>query len=646
MKTLPLIIAAILAGVAAGFFLGRQSFPQQRSVHQDGGSSRGGGEAFLTDDSDASAPAARTGATTNSSESAVRPITAAQLSSELDNLQLFENFGASLQTLAELQKRIRASDIKALAVEFCASNAVPKRGMGMFGTHLVLEALAGKDPQQAWELATSTAPGPARTGAVMSVINTLVRQDPDRAFAMIAALPDAELRRQGRAGAIGALSASDPGRAFSLAIAEPEPAANMAIATVLSRWVRTDPDAAKSAIASIQGPLGERARESLIRMLGYEDPAAAWEYAKQLPPPATNDSRSYIIAQWARTDPRAALDAALTIQQSVKRNEAVGAAVGAWGNTDFDAALAYATTVGDSGMRAEILSQLSRQSQGDPQKMLDAVLEHMPPGESFTSSVNNIVNSWSKNDPSGAAAAVAALPPGATMFRAARSLASSWLSSGGKPDDILRWIGGLPQGKAQEGAYASLFSTWSGKDPLAAVQALSRISGSARKDVMESIAGGWSSLAPEEALRWATSAPATPDERNSLIGTTVSRMAASSPEKAAAAVLSLPEAHRAKAMESLMNQWSSKDMTAAARWLDKQPASAAKNTSLRTLANEVAKDDPHSAMSWANNISDTGEKHKTMERIARQWMRNDPAAASAWIANSPLPPETRKNLMK
>lgn len=644
MKTLPLIIVAILVGVASGFFLGRQSLPQQRAAHQGGG--QAGGEAFGAADGNAFPSAARTDATGNSSKTAARPITAVQLSSELKNLQLFEDFGASLQTLAELQKRIRASDIKMLAKEFYASNEAQKPGMGMFGATFVLSALAEKDAQQAWELAITAAPGPARAGAVMNVINEIVRQDPDRAFAMIATLPDAELRRQARAGAIGALAASDPGRAFSLAIAEPEPAANMAIMTVLSRWFQKDPEAAKSAALSIQGPSGDRARATLIHQIAYEDPAAAWEYAKQLPPGTANNSRTFLIAEWAKTDPRAALDAALTIEQSVKRNEAVGAAVGAWGSSDLDGALAYAAAVSDSGMRAEMLSQISRQASDNPQKLLDAVMEHMPPGEAFTSSVNNIINSWAKSDPSSAAALVAALPPGETLSRAASSLTSSWFSSGGRPDDILRWIGGLPQGQAQAGAYRELFATWSRKDPQAAVQALSRVSGPERKDVMRSLASGWSAVAPEEALRWATSATATPDERNSLIRVTISQMAATSPEKAAAAVTSIPETDRGKAMESLISQWVSKDMTAAARWLDKQPASAAKNASLRTLAFEVAKDDPQSAMSWANNISDTGEKHKAMEQVARQWMRNDPAAARAWLATSPLTPETREKLMK
>ncbi len=646
MKIFSVILAAIFVGLAIGFFLGRQSSFHQRSLPQVEQTSRANRDILWTADVEASVLATGTTATADSAGTPARPITAAQLVAELDNLQLFENFGASLQTRAELYKRIRVSDIKTLAAEFSALNAPQKRDVRMFGTQLILEALAEKDPQQAWELATSTSSDPVRTSTVMSVINMLVRQDPDRAFAMIAALPDVELRRQGRLVALGALAAKDPARAFSLVMAEPEPEANMGMMVILTRWARTDPEAAKSAIASLQGPLGEQARASLIRVLGSEDPAAAWEYAKQLPITSVNDSRSYLIAQWARTDPRAALDAALTIPQSVKRNEAVGAAVGSWGKIDFDAALVYAASVVDSGMRSEILSQLSHQPQSNPQKTLDAVLEYMPPGEAFTSAVNNIVNMWAKNDPSAAAAAVIALPPGDTMSRAARSLVTSWVSAGGSPDEVLRWIGGLSQGSAQQGAYASLFTKWSETEPLVAVQSLSRISESARTVVMQSIVGGWSLLAPEEALRWASLAPTTPDERNSLIGITVSRMAAISPEKTTAAVLSLPEAQRTRAMDSLMRQWASKDMTAAARWLDKQPASAAKNASLRTLANEIAKDDPHSAMSWANNISDTGEKHKVMEHLARQWMYTDPAAARAWIANSSLPLEVRNMLVK
>ena len=164
---------------------------------------------------------------------------------------------------------------------------------------------------------------------------------------------------------------------------------------------------------------------------------------------------------------------------------------------------------------------------------------------------------------------------------------------------------------------------------------------------MESIAEGWGSRSPDEALRWAVSAAAaTPEERNALVTTSIRKMADSSPEKAAAAVAALPQAHRTEAMRSLISQWASKDMTAAAAWLDKQPAGVAKDSSLRTLAGKIADDDPRSAMSWAASISSTAEKSAAMENIARQWMRNDPAAARSWIATSSLPPEIREKLLK
>jgi len=644
MKTFPLIIAAALTGATAGFFLGRQ--PQlQRPAHQGGTSAQEA--ASLADGDGVSQSAIRKSTEADSSRPAPRPITAAQLSSELSNLQLFENFGASLRTLADLQERIRASDVRALAAEFCESNTMQKGPTGFLGNHLVLEALAEKDLQQAWQLATSGVSGPARNNAIMGVIGELVRNDPDRAFAMIASLPNAELRRQARSAAIGALATTDPARAFSLATAEPDSEANMAVMSVLSRWIRTDPEAAKAAAGSVQGPVGDQAREYLVVLLSHEDPVTAWEYAKQMPLTAESDPRPSVIAQWAKTDPRSALDAALTIPQSAKRNDAVGEAVGAWGETDFYAALSYATAVNDSGMRTEILNRLSRQSHADPQKMLNALLEHMPPGNSFATAVDRVVTSWAKDDRSAAAAALAALPAGSTQSRITQEFASSWLSSGGSPNEILRWAGGLPQGEAQKRAYAGLFTEWSKTNPQAAIQALSEISGPARTEAMKSIANGWSRRSPDDALRWAASAAtSTPNERNSLIAASIRNMSESSPEKAAAVVASLPQAHRVEAMRSLINQWSSKNLPAAAQWLDKQPAGDAKDASLRSLADKIADDDPRSALSWAANISTTHKKLAAMEAVARQWMHNDPTAARAWITTSPLSPETRARLMK
>lgn len=651
MKPLPVAAAALLAGAAAGFIIGRQAAaPSAHATSTHAAATGPTGE-------DAEAQTEDAGATGSSrpaagkqrpatAKAAARPITAEQLSSELKNVQFFGGIGNTLRTLADLQERIRASDVSALAAELTSQSATQRGGQAFLGNSIVLETLAEKDPQKAWELATAMKEPMGRMGAIMGVVGQLVRNNPDQAFAMIDALPDAELRQQARNSAINALAQTDPARAFAMVTASSDSNARWQVMSVLGRWAQTDPEAAKAAVAGLSGQIGDQARQALVNSLAEEDPAGAWNYAKQLTFASDNDPRPQLIGRWAQSDPRAALDAAMTIEQSGKRNQAVGSAVATWGNSDFDAALSYARAVNDDGMRGEILKSLSQQGHGDPKKMLDVVLESMPPGEAFTQAVGSIFGTWANNSPKEAAAAVANLPTGKALNTAVQRLASSWISTGGQPDEVFKWARTLPQGEAQNTAYTAVFDRWSQDDPKAAIEALGNVAGSARENIVGSIADNWAENAPDDVIRWANSSLADAGERTEAVTRAISKMTDASPEKAAAAVAALPQDQRSKAMESLVRTWSSRDMSAAGQWLDKQPAGPAKDASLRTFANQMADDDPQSAMAWANNISDAREKQRAMEQVARQWVRSEPEAARAWISNSSLPPDVRERLMK
>lgn len=648
MKPIPLAITAALAGAAVGFLLGRQtSAPAATSFEQAPARMPHREPVVATGSAPSDSPQATSGnrPATGAATTAAKPITAVELLSEMKKIDLSGGTGNLVRAMSELQDRVRVSDVAALATELYGPGG-PALSAEHWEGPLVLEVLAEQDPQKAWQVATSIKDNKVRSNVVLELVMTLARQNPDRVLAMIDALPDAELRQPARMTAINSLAQIDPSRAFSLISKSHDPNARGLVDMVISRWAQKDPEAAKAGVASLNGLMGEQARNILVQSLAQKDPATAWNCAIQQSFAGGEDPRPSIIAQWARTDPRAALNAAMSIEHLTKRNQAVANAIDSWADSDFDNALAYATTVNDAGMRAEILSRLSRQERGAPEKMLAVVIESMPPGNAFAQTVGNIFRTWATRNPHDAAAAVSSLPPGRAMADASRMVASSWLNSGGKPQEVFNWARTLPEGDGKVNVYSEIFGQWTADDPQSAVQALSGMTGPARQAIIQTIVFNWSNRSPEEALRWANTSLTNADERNRAVETAIGRMAASSPEKAAAAVAALPQDQRRGAMESLVTSWASSDLTAAAAWLDKQPAGPDKDASLRRFARQMASDDPQSAMAWANNISDAKEKQRAMESVARQWMRADPTAARAWIANSPLTPKVREGLLK
>ena len=99
-------------------------------------------------------------------------------------------------------------------------------------------------------------------------------------------------------------------------------------------------------------------------------------------------------------------------------------------------------------------------------------------------------------------------------------------------------------------------------------------------------------------------------------------------------------------METVVNNWASKDSESAAAWLDKQPAGPSKDGALRSLSRKIAQEDPEAALTWVAGISDPKQRLQQTESIARDWIRQDPATARSWISTSKLPENLRNKLLK
>ena len=643
------IVAALLScllGAGAGYYFGRSSIPaaaqQTATAPEESVQVTATGQEVV--------PGSPTQDLDPKSEKAkkLEPLTAATLRAELASLEAGGNFGKnSMRKYADLQERLKASNLPAIAAEMCSGTSPGGRETGLF---LVLGAYSESDPQGAGNLAIGIKQPGMRQNAVIAVVSSIAGKDPARAIALADSLTESQLKMQIRSMAISSLAQKDPQRALSLVTSSPvNREGDSSLYMIFNQWMRKDPEAAKAAVARLTGRQAEQARMALVSTLAQQDPQAAWTYASTLPASGSGnpygDPRVLVVQSWAQSDPQAALKAALTIAENSQRGQAVATAINAWAGTDFPAALSYAITVEDPGIRGNILQKLSQNPNANRKQLLQAVMEHMPPGDSFQSAVAGVFSSWARENPSAAAAAAMELPAGRTFSNVAGQIASQWMISATNKQEVFDWAKNLPAGEARANSLRSVFSTWSGDDPQSAARALASLTAEDRKSGVQAVASGWGRTAPDAALKWSSSLT-DPAERTDAVRSVVSQWASASPEAAAKYVVTMPEAERAGPMEMVVNSWASKDSESAAVWLDKQPTGPSKDGALRALSRKIAQEDPEAALTWVAGISDEKQRLQQTENIARDWIRQDPTTARSWIASSKLPEETRNKLLK
>lgn len=546
---------------------------------------------------------------------------------------------------ADFYAKLENADIPSLA-QALASEKNDKLDNGV---RAVYAAWAGKDPAAAWRSALSFSEGGKCNGAMHAVLDTVGKKDPSAALAMAQGIENPELKAHMSSSALQALARTDPSRAFEMALRSAERGDNSAFYSVLSQWVQNDPSGAQRAVAGLPGELGDQARVAVVQNLAQKDPEAAWNYAVRLPPSGERfsywDPRIQVIERWAKTDPRRAMEAALTLGDQQTRNRAVAEAVDTWASSDAKAALTYASSLKDAGLRGSVLSALARNSNTEPATMFEVLLDQAPAGDSFGNALSSLMSRWARSNPREAAAAALQLPAGDALVSSVRNIASEWTSTAPDKNEVLSWVGQLPQGRARSEAMESVFQIWSSRDPGGAQRAWSVLGAKDKEEIFSSITEGWSRTQPADAARWAVSMADQPGGSQAL-QRAISAWSRSAPTEAAAFVQNAPENVRPGLTSQLIERWYSDDPFAAAEWLKQQPAGPAKDAGVMAMASEISGENPQTALDWTKSIADQSNRDTQVGNILRQWMRNDSVAASAWIRTAPLPAETKAELLQ
>jgi len=610
MKFWLFMLVAIVASASTGFFVGRQSVADSR------GSS------------------AETGVPAGSSQI----VQAVPLTNEdvRELVTVMESSGwQEADQWVEFQGRLGASDLLSVAEELVRSeNAAANPSLSQ-----VLSALARKDPQAAWKLASGLS-GQTYRVAVAAVVQAASATDPLMAVGFARSISDEQLRKQLETGPLEALAKKDPQQALSMALTEPMN--TMAVGGIFRAWASKNIESARSAAAGLTGEAARAANFVLTDYLADNDPEAAFQFAQQ----NLGDRRltTTAVSNWAKEDPMAALNAAGSIADSRQRQQAIGSAMSAFAQQDFRRALDYALNTQDPELRVEMLAKMPTNNAQYRGELLDAILENMPTSDLYRQKVSGIMSGWARDDPRGAAEVASQLPSGRMLADVSRRIASQWGRDPAARDEALDWTLSLPAGDTQKGALRSLFLSWSRDDPQAALAAANSLSAEQASHVTRTIFSSWARKDPMEVLEW-SEARSTDQFAVHARNEAITRWASQGMEGARGAadyVGALPAESQQGVLRAVVQRWASRDALAAAAWLAERPPSTARDDAIAGLTRKLAIDDPPYAIQWAGAITNPDLRQRETRSLVQEWIRFDPDGARQWVATSGLSPELKQ----
>ena len=355
------------------------------------------------------------------------------------------------------------------------------------------------------------------------------------------------------------LAKNDPAAAWQTALAiEEAERKRQTLWSVALTWFETDPFAALSAVAAIEGRQAGSWQSSLLRRWVSQNPDAALEWAlarpadkrpdplrqvaaevakhspqkmyelvETLAPPRRNQVAEGVLRAWGRADPVAALDALAAMGDAPQLRKRVGVSlVESWAENDPTAAVEWVRAQEPSPIRTSMLkSALANLAESDPRRALTFAEDF--DGTVRATAIERVLRVWAKDDPRGAASwldasgdmtrnAVAAV---AQRFAdVAPEEAFEWLLdqsveaqrsavpyvvgriAADSPESALRLVNRVGDSHAKQFAGFQLIWTWADTDPRAAVRAIAHMDDSMSQQLYQTAFRSWSVSDPESAM--------------------------------------------------------------------------------------------------------------------------------------------------
>ncbi len=565
MKYLPLVVALVLGG-AIGFFLSPRNEAQPRhSAEPSVSLPEGGGQV----------------------SSLVSEAEASELSAE----ELVPNSGISEAWLAELNSKTQFEQIGALhsRVQGLSPADFPKLLDSMSDSNQVTNGVmssllatkwAERDPQGMLSYLESM-PQQKRWGMQNILFSAWAKSDVSASYAAAQGLSDERMRNSAMQAVVRTVATENVPRALDM------------VQQIEDRRQRSN------------------SMQSIIQTLAAKDPQAALNLADEQTESGLLRNAQYvysqIFSQWAARDGAAARQAALAMDDSPMKVQALSGAMREW---------------------------LSR----EPMEALEW-LDSMPTDHSIYNSRKEVFRRLLNQDLDTAKTFIESEPDPVQRRDILSNLhfqSFAWNKSYEEIESLFDWVGTVATGSTYDQKVGDVVRSMADVDPDRAIEFAQQMRpGSARMNALSSIANSLASRDPAAALAFAQSLEYE-DERERALRHMSWQLSRNGGEAARALILESEDPMlQRKVASQMVGEWTKYDREGALAWVEALSDEQARNNSVGQVLNHWIQSEPLEAMDYMVNDLPENRLNSNLSSAFSQWARQDPEAAIAGLAQLP-----------
>lgn len=446
---------------------------------------------------------------------------------------------------------------------------------------------------------------------------------------------------------------------------------------LLEHWARSEPMAALEYAQTISGDSHrEHATVKVLKVFGMNDPARARDWVRGLPAGGLRAlALRTIITCSGGADPAAAFELVQSLGPAAWQGVWPENLFSAWAGADLSTALARAAEVPLADKRLDSYGSVIKTWAGDDPTAALKWVAAMPVGNPREQLFEVAIKAWAQSDPQSAIAYAFDLPSSHLPKNEAKAMLERWATVA--PEAVLAWSENLKDPADQQGARRAALLALAKNKPADAIAAAPALSETARSEVIQAAACGWTRLDPEGAASQlerfvegadrdafmtgladalTTISPSAAagvaaelpsgDIQDSTVRTIVRRWTASDPAATAAWVTEFPEGGlRVNMLFDLAKSWTGSDPAAASKWLTSLPADQSSDGAYSGYVKEMTERAPELAAPWAAQIRRPEIRNRMMGDTAFAWLQKDRAAAMAWMNESDMPAKLKQRIL-
>ena len=359
--------------------------------------------------------------------------------------------------------------------------------------HAVAEAAT--NPSIAWQRALALEPGEPQDAALRQIASRWFDKDPPTALAAVATAPNPRRRRSWQRDLLGRWVGIDRRAALEWVLAQPpSETRRYLVAHVSALAARTSTHDMLEFAATLEPKDRRAVVERVLETWARSDPKAAIDALGEMADPQLTQMVEWsLVHAWARSDPVPALEWARARPVSTDRSQMLASILGNMAESDPRQAAALASDLEANPRSMALHTILSRWARDDPRAAI-AWLDASP--HKTPDAVNAVIGIYARHDLKGAVNWLRTQTPEAQQ-RAAPSITSH--AADEPPEAALRLIERLDDPQARLMAGSRLISRWAREDPRTAIRAISRMEEPARPGIYQSAFSQWAEFDPDAA---------------------------------------------------------------------------------------------------------------------------------------------------